>query len=288
MIWLLNSSLTFSNSSLVRIKSPLMISTNLTSATSHTKSTLQNAKLLAINQDAAGKPVTLAQRWSNDRDLFSGPLSNGDVAVLLVDHSNKQSTKKIDFVKELGISSANYEDLYTGAKGTGVSSFSKTVAAHGPIALRLSNVKKVTSTPSIKYLEAESATLSGGASVANCSGCSNGKKVGNLDGSSSITFNNVVPTSTSATLLIDYLNCEVQFSFAGQTNVRGGKVSVNGGASQQILFPLTGYNWDKDVLKNFKLELTGLKAGQANTIKFEADSSVSQYAPDFDRVGLMA
>lgn len=58
---------------------------------------LSNKDILAVNQDALGEPVKLVQRFTNDYDLYSGPLVNGDVLILVLDQSNTTRTLAFDF-----------------------------------------------------------------------------------------------------------------------------------------------------------------------------------------------
>ena len=269
------------------IKSPLMIGTDLTNASQDVLNILSNKRIIAINQDPLGKPVTLVQRWTNDRDLFSGPLSNGDQAVLVMDLSNTARSLSVTFA-ELGIVSADVENLVTGQKQTGVKSYSANVGARGSLPLRLSNVKSADAVkPAITWYEAESGTMSGGAASGSCSGCSGSSKVVNLGGDSSFTLNGVAATSTSATVYFDYINAEVGYLAEQGPNARGATISVNGGAAQQVGFPLSGYNWDSSVLKNFKVKLDGFRAGSDNTIRVSPWTQASPYAPDFDRIGVV-
>ncbi len=266
-------------------KSALMISTDVVSPSDATKSILLNKDLIAINQDDLGKPIVLVQRWSNDRDLYAGPLANGDQAVLLVEQGGNAGSQTIDFAS-LGISRATVKNLWTGATVTGASSYTANVAAHGSIPLRLSNiVSSNAAAPTLKWYEAESGALSNGANIQNCSGCSGGKKVGYVG---TLTINNIYTSATKSNVRIDYINADVQFSFNNQTNTRGGFISVNGGAAKEIYFPLSGYNWDTDVYKNFLVELDGFKTSGPNTISISGGSYLSQYAPDFDRIGVVA
>jgi alpha-galactosidase len=71
---------------------------------------LQNKDLIAINQDAAVKPIQLVQRWTLDHDLWAGDLTGGDVVVLLVDLSNKARTLNLSLAV-LGIASATIKDV---------------------------------------------------------------------------------------------------------------------------------------------------------------------------------
>ncbi|KDN37121.1 carbohydrate-binding module family 35 protein [Tilletiaria anomala UBC 951] len=247
-------------------------------------SILLNKDLIAINQDSLGRPITLVQRWSNDYDLYSGPLANGDVVVLLDKQGGNTGTKSIIF-QQLNITSADVNDLWSGATRTGASSWSAIINAHGNIALRISNIKVSTpSNPTYNYYEAENAVLSNGAAVASWSGCSGSKKVGNIG---TLTFKNIQTSQMKSNVRFDYINADVQYSFVNVTNARGASVSVNNGLSQQVYFPLSGYNWDKDVWKSFLVELSGFQPGKENTISISGGTYLSQYAPDIDRVGVV-
>ncbi|KAG9569818.1 putative alpha-galactosidase, partial [Aureobasidium melanogenum] len=272
-------------------KSPLMISTRITTMSSSTQAILQNKGLIAINQDSLGKPVVLTQRFSGDNDQFAGPLANGDVAVLLVDLTNTKRSLGINF-SALNISSATVTDLWTGKMVSDANSYSTTVNGHGSVALRLSNVKKTTpAAPTLKYYEAETGKLAGSAAVTSCSGCSGGKKVGSIGNGSgnTLTFTGIRTSQATQDVRFDYIDCEIGYAFGGgYGNVRGASISINGGAAQAVSFPFTGYNWDKDVAKGFLVRLSGFKTSGDNTITISGLSSVSPYAPDFDRIGVVA
>ncbi|KAJ1017733.1 hypothetical protein NDA16_005052 [Ustilago loliicola] len=268
------------------IKSPLVISTDLSTISPAAKAILLNKGIIAINQDKLGEPVKLIERRSNDFDLHAGRLSNRDMAVLAIDWTNKQRTIKIDFA-DLGVSSADVMDLWAGTTQKGVrGSFSKQVNGHGSVALRLTNVVKSSSpAPTLTYTEAESGVPGGSAAKAACSGCSGGSKVNNVNGSGTLTLSNIKATGSEAVLYFDYLNTNVGFSFVGATNEVSALISVNGGNAQNVSFPLSGYDANKDVAKAYKVRLTGFKAGQSNSIKI---SNPKGQALGFDRVGYAA
>lgn len=271
------------------LKSALMISTDVTKLSASTANVLLNKDLIAINQDTLGQPIRLVQRWTNDRDVWVGSLANGDKAVLVVDLSNKTRTLSVDF-STLGIGTATVKNLWTGATSTGVSSYSAAAQAHGSLPLRLSSVIIATSSPQITWTEAESGALSSGAVVTTCSGCSGGSKVGNLGGSANgrLTLSNIRTSQASQAVRISYVNCEVAYSFDGKglINERLASISVNGGAPVTVSFPLSGYNWDKDVYAEYLVQLSGFNTGSTNTITISG--SGSNYAPDIDRVGVIA
>ncbi|UJO19822.1 putative alpha-galactosidase D [Fulvia fulva] len=276
-------------------KSALMISTAVPTMSARTAEILSNKDLIAINQDSLGKPAVLIQRFTNDRDVYAGPLANGDRAVLLLDQSNTARSLSIDF-STLGIDTATVKNLWTGRTTANVKSFSAQVGAHGSLPLRLSQIKTLTTAaPKLTWIEAESGTLVGGANTQPCSGCSGSTKVGFITNTGgSLTLSGIRTSQATQDVRFDYLDCEVGYLFdptgsqSNGLNVRGASISVNGGAGQSVLFPLTGYNWDKDVAKNHLVRLSGFSTTGTNTIRISGLSGSTQYAPDFDRVGVIA
>jgi alpha-galactosidase len=267
------------------LKSALMVSTDVKALSNELVAVLQNKDLIAINQDLAVKPITLRQRWSNDRDLWAGDLSNGDLAVLVVDLSNTTRTLSLQ-LSELDIASASIKDLWTGKTVTSTS-WSKQVKAHGSLALRLSNIERATTAkPTYAYISASTGSLSSGATLTACSGCTSSKKVGNLGGSSNgrVTLSNIRTSKATQTVRFDYINGQVDYM--GGSNERVASISVNGGKAKTVSFPLSGYNWDMAVSKDYAVELSGFSTTGVNTITISGIGSA--YAPDVDRVGVVA
>ncbi|KAF7192151.1 putative alpha-galactosidase D [Pseudocercospora fuligena] len=259
--------------------------------TNEVKAILQNTRIIAINQDSLGKPVKLARRFSLDNDQFQGPLANGDIAILLVDQSNAQRSLGVEF-PDYGISSATVTNLWTGETISNTNRYFTTVQAHGSVPLRLSNiVRSNVPAPTLRYYEAEAAQVAGNANVQSCSGCSGGQKVGYIGNgaSNTLTFNNVITSQATQDVRFDYIDCEIGYLYdGGYGNVRGASISVNGGAAQSVVFPLSGYEWSKDVYKSFLVRLSGFRTSGSNTITISGLSSVSPYAPDIDRIGVIA
>ncbi|EUC32766.1 carbohydrate-binding module family 35 protein [Bipolaris victoriae FI3] len=267
------------------LKSALMISTDVAALSNELVTVLQNKDLIAINQDSAVKPVTLRQRWSGDRDLWAGDLANGDMAVLAVDLSNTGRTLTIQLA-DLGIASATIKDIWAGTTTTG-SSFSKQIKAHGSVPLRLSNIQRSTAAkPQYNYVSVSTGSLSSGANTSPCSGCTSSNKVGNIGGSNGgrVTLSNIRTSKATQTVRFDYINGNVDYM--GGTNERVASISVNGGAAKTVSFPLTGYNWSKDVSKDYAVELSGFSTTGPNTITISGAGSSP--GPDFDRIGVVA
>lgn len=269
------------------LKSALMVSTDVSKLSTDAIEILQNADLIAINQDILGEPIHLVQRRTNDKDVWAGNLANGDMAVLVVDLSNTARTLSVD-LSTLGIGSATAKNLWTGATLTGVSNYSALVKAHGSIALRLSKISSsAASQPQVTWFEAESGSLKSGAVTASCSGCSGGTKVGNLGGSSNGTLilSNIRTSQATRNVRFSYVNCEVAYLGSGLNNERLASVSVNGGSPVTVSFPLSGYNWDTDVYANYTVPLSGFSTDGTSSITISG--SGSNYAPDVDRIGVV-
>ncbi|KAF2763472.1 glycoside hydrolase [Pseudovirgaria hyperparasitica] len=269
------------------LKSALFVSTNITALSTELLNVLQNKDLIAINQDSAGKPTTLVQRYTGDHDVWIGDLANGDKAVLVVDLSNAARQLSVPF-SLLGIMSANAKDLWSGTTTNGVTSFSKSVKAHGSIALRLSGIKtSSTAAPTYNFTAASKGSLANGANVQSCSGCTSKNKVGNLGSSANgrLTLSNIRTSQATQAVVFDYINGEIGY-LGGSNNERLASISVNGGTPRTVSFPVTGYNWDADVYKSYAVELSGFSTTGVNTIAISG--SGSGYAPDFDRIGIIA
>lgn len=116
--------------------------------------------------------------------------------------------------------------------------------------------------------EANGNTISGGAQITGCGGCSGGQKVNWIGNGGYVTFNNVSGSAGSATLTIYYTN--------GSGAARTFYVSVNGGSGTSISCPATA---DWATVGSVTMTVS-LNAG-SNTIRFYNDSAG---APDLDRI----
>jgi hypothetical protein len=116
--------------------------------------------------------------------------------------------------------------------------------------------------------EANGNTISGGAQITGCGGCSGGQKVNWIGNGGYVTFNNVSGSAGSATLTIYYTN--------GSGAARTFYVSINGGSGTSISCPATA---DWATVGSVTMTVS-LNAG-SNTIRFYNDSAG---APDLDRI----
>ncbi|KAF5591709.1 alpha-n-acetylgalactosaminidase precursor [Fusarium pseudocircinatum] len=277
-------------------KSALVISTNVVNMPSETQSILSNTGLIAINQDDLGAPVRLIQRYP-DYDVYAGPLSGGDMAVLIVDQSGNGGNYYLDF-KSLNVSRADVHDLIAKREWNHFSNWYAKLQPYGSSALRLTNIQAYTP-PAVKYnyIEGSSGVLDNGAKLADCSACSSGKAAGYVgggqsDGGGSVTFTGIKTSQATQNVKINYINCEIIYPNQSGPNARGARISVNGGNSVDILFPVSGYSWRASVLPDFLVNLTGFSTSKPNNITItgipNGVPNTSGYAPNIAGISILA
>lgn len=133
-------------------RSPLFISTDLTNPSTQTLNILQNTRIIALNvcqlpidivamflivpcklqQDPLGKSISFRRRYTNDHDVWAGPLADGSTVArtssqhrtlidcgltpsqpVLINWQN--SSRSLTFnLADVGLASANAVDLITG------------------------------------------------------------------------------------------------------------------------------------------------------------------------------
>ncbi|WP_435131280.1 DUF4832 domain-containing protein [Actinacidiphila sp. bgisy144] len=118
--------------------------------------------------------------------------------------------------------------------------------------------------------EAEAAgnTLAGGATVADCTGCSGGRKVGYVGNGATLTFNGVAGGSGGATKVTVAYTSAVARTF---------QVSANGGTPVSVTVTPTA-DWQTTATATATLNLA---AGSANTVTI---ANPGDWAPDIDRI----
>jgi hypothetical protein len=125
--------------------------------------------------------------------------------------------------------------------------------------------------PTVYPADASTNTLGGGASVASCSGCAGGEKVGNLGGGGTLTYPDVsVPVAGTYLMTLTYVDGDT-----GRTSI----VTVNGN-SFNLPTDGTGDN-DWSNVQTVTVPVT-LKAG-TNTIEF---SNPDNYSADVSQIAL--
>ncbi|MGR3874806.1 alpha-galactosidase D [Streptomyces graminifolii] len=246
-------------------KSPLFSGDDLTRLDDYGLSLLTNREVIGVDQSDAppARPVTP----SDPQQVWAAKNPNGTYTVALFNLADAPAAVSANWTT-LGFTGKaavrdlwNHEDL-----GTYTNKVTEALPAHGS---RLFTVTPHGSAVTTTGYEAEATgnTLSGNASVADCSACSGGKKVGNLYVGGKLTVNNVTVAKAGT--------YQVKIAYVSGDS-RSASVSSNGNAATSHKFPSTG---DWGTVGTVSVPVS-LKAG-ANTITFDSGSG---YAPDIDRI----
>ncbi|KAF8182280.1 glycoside hydrolase superfamily [Pholiota molesta] len=226
-------------------KSPLFISTDLANASAQTLSILKNQGIIALNQDSLGASISFRRRYTNDHDVWAGPLADGSTVAVVINWQD--SSRALTFsLADAGFSSATATDLITGVSlGQVNGAVTSTVAAHGSMVLKLTNGAAAPAPVFTFYAAAAAAnTLAGGAStrVVNTTVT----VVGFVGNGGTLTFTGVDGGAAGGTKLLsfDYINGDFVFSNTACSNCRNAFVSVNGGTPIQAQMPISAQSWD--------------------------------------------
>ncbi|MCX5337010.1 MULTISPECIES: carbohydrate-binding protein [unclassified Streptomyces] len=246
-------------------KSPLYTGDDLTRLDSYGLSLLTNREVIALNQGAAppAHPVTP----SDPQQVWAAKNPDGTYTVALFNLADAPAAVTADWTTLGFTGKAAVRDLWNHESlGTYKNRITQALPAHGS---RLFTVTPHGDQLTWTGIEAESTTntLGGNASVADCSACSEGKKVGNLYLGSKLTFNDVVVARAGTyQIKVSYISGDA----------RSVDVSANGGGATRHKLPATG---DWGTVSSVYVPVT-LKAG-SNTITFDSGTG---YAPDIDRI----
>ena len=127
------------------MKSPLILGMDLTQITSDELSIVSNAEVIAINQDALGiQAHHINAANATTAEVWAGPLSGGDVVVVLFNSGASPITITVDWV-DVGLprnTRATVRDLWAHQDlGASISSFTgNDIASHDCLVLRISPV----------------------------------------------------------------------------------------------------------------------------------------------------
>jgi len=263
-------------------KSPLIISTDLSNPSAETLSILQNIRIIALNQDPLGKSIAFKRRYTNDNDVWAGPLSDGSTVAVIINWQD--ASRSLTFnLADVGFSSATATDLITGLSlGTLTTSYTTTVAAHGCLVLKLA-AGVPAAAPSFTFYSAAapSNTFAGGAGTRAVNSIT---VVGYIGNGGTLTINGVDGGTTGGTktLSLDYINGDVAFTNTACSNCRNAFISVNGGPAVQVQMPLSAQSWDI-LYSGYLVSLSGFQPGTTNVIQI---SNPSAYTPDFYQIGV--
>ncbi|MFG1665607.1 alpha-galactosidase D [Streptomyces sp. Y7] len=246
-------------------KSPLFTGDDLTRLDSYGLSLLTNREVIAINQSSAppAEPVTA----SDPQQVWAAKNPDGTYTVALFNLSDAPASVTANW-QTLGFKGkAAVRDVWNKeGLGTYTDKITQALPAHGS---RLFTVTPRGTDLAWTAYEAEagSNTLSGNASVADCSACSGGKKVGNLYVGGKVNVNDVVVAKAGT--------YQIKVAYVSG-DARSVLVSANGGGATSHKLASTG-DWGT---VNSVYVPVKLKAG-ANTVTFDSGTG---YAPDIDRI----
>ncbi|MEV5388468.1 carbohydrate-binding protein [Streptomyces sp. NPDC052721] len=246
-------------------KSPLYTGDDLTKLDDYGVKLLTNREVIAVDQgdSPSARPVTP----SDPQQVWAAKNPNGTYTVALFNLADAPAAVTADF-SSLGFTGkASVRDLWNHENlGSYKNRITEALPAHGS---RLFTVTPHGSALTTTGYEAEAGanSLGGRASVADCSVCSGGKKVGDLYVGGTLRFTDVVVDRPGTYLIkVAYVSGDP----------RPVNVSANSGAVTRHSFPSTG---DWGTVETVSVPVT-LKAG-SNTVTFD---SGSDYAPDIDRI----
>jgi alpha-galactosidase len=241
--------------------SPIYLGGDLTMIDSFATSAFTNDELLAVDQ--SGSPAV--QMSGGFHQVWMSNPGNGTVYVALYNLNDFPDRVDVRW-SDLGFANATaVRDLWAQADlGAFPGSFSAMVAPRGSRLLKVTPDGTITPVNPGTVYEAEAATLSGGASIASCTACSGGEKVGNIGGGAIVTFSNVnVPTAGVYRMQINAmtqgprtLEYSVNGAPGGSLNMGGGSyflpqsstvnVSLNAGNNTIVFGNPSGYGADLD------------------------------------------
>lgn len=244
-------------------KSPLFTGDDLTEIDSYGLSLLTNREVIGINQSSAppAEPVTA----SDPQQVWAAKNPDGTYTVALFNLSDAPASVTANW-STLGFQGkASVRDVWNKESlGSHTDKITQALPAHGS---RLFTVTPRGTGLAWTAYEAEAGTLSGNASVADCSACSDGRKVGNLYVGGKVAVNDVVVAKAGT--------YQIKVAYVSGDS-RSILVSANAGGATSHKLASTG-DWST---VNSVYVPVKLKAG-ANTITFDSGTG---YAPDIDRI----
>ena len=256
------------------MSAPLMSGNRLAVMDAVTLETLTNREVIAVNQDPADAPTHtqgVRVRRSPTNEVWTKPLSDGSVAVLLLNRADQTADVRAQFsdvgLRETGVA---VRDLWRKQDiGTFDNAFTaRAVPAHGSVMLRLRGTKLGQERLSKISIEAEASsnTLLEPATIKPCAGCSGGALVGNIRGTGALSFNKVFASRAGSVPVTVY--------FTNPTDQALLKITTDAGANVIARIHSSG-----DAVASLRLNLE-LERGQ-NTITFSLPGAK---APSIDRI----
>lgn len=211
---------------------PIYLGGDLTRLDPFGKKLVTNDEVLAVDQSA--KPAQ--QVLGGDQPVWVSDLGDGDYYVAIFNMNDLPEAVRLPW-KELGIRGARrVRDLWSHKElGPSQGTWRTVLGGHDVQLLKVSSaIGSVPPLPATRY-EADAAMLSGSAAVADCSGCSDGKKVGGLGlgSDNTVTFDHVHVRKSGVYLMqVDSLTLGLR-SYLYRVNGGSFQTLNSGGASFQ-------------------------------------------------------
>jgi alpha-galactosidase len=126
------------------VKSPLVIGAALkdsyTSIGAASLAILKNSDVIGYNQDSLGVAASFRRRWTDDYEVWAGPLSGGRTVVAVINLQDVARTLTLD-LPDVGFQTARaVKDIWNGVTASNVvTSYTGAVEAHGTLLLELSH-----------------------------------------------------------------------------------------------------------------------------------------------------
>ena len=248
---------------------PLYTGDDLTRLDEFGLSLLTNREVIAIDQQGIpARPVTPA----GTSQVWGAANKDGSYTVALFNLGSFPAAVTAAWTSFGFTGTAAVRDVWAGKNiGRHDGGISATLPSHGT---KLYRVTPHGTKPAATSYEAESpanATVLG-AAPADCTGCSGGKKIGNLTNGGALQFRDItVSRGGTYQVNIRYVSGDP----------RSATVSANGTTPRTVAFPPSG-GWSIPATATVPLSL---HAGR-NTV--ELDSSATGYSPDVDRIEVPA
>ncbi|KNZ45159.1 hypothetical protein VP01_842g3 [Puccinia sorghi] len=296
--------------------SPLILSTDLSKLDQYSVDMLQRPGPLAVNglisklplvpfpiqQDALGKAITLRRRYSGDKDIWSGPLSDGSTVagelqlslsdygsnflfrikiIMIINWEDNTAQKAINLV-DLGFASAHLYDVWTGRDLGAFNSRYKKLTETKPAAKRV-----------FKRFPADMADTMGDARMREVTPGVKAVSQISPNGGGGVRWSNIPGSQTPGDTLVsfDFINAQLATGDEDDSklNFKHTVITVNDKDKVYVDFPISGLLWEQ-VYEGFLVSLPLLVRvtttfilytvgpGEYNTILIEG---VDEWAPDF-------
>jgi len=269
-------------------KSPLLISTDLTKISPEALEILTNKRLIAINQDSLGVPITFMRRYTDQYDVWAGYLSDGTLIALLLNWQNTAQTIKF-YLADVGFNTGEITDVWNGTSlGSIDTSMAVDLEPHGTAIYQIAKgVISATRKFTNHFATDSGNVLSGGASLRLLYPGSDDKVATNIGMGGELTFTGIDAGDVGGLKLMNfwYINSDVTYvNSVACPNCRRAQVSANGGAPVWVEMPISGVTQRKNwIYERFLFSLDGFVPGPNNKVTI---GNPDAWAPEIYQIGI--